>query len=182
MTRPALFLDRDGVVNVDTGYVHRVEEFRFCDGIFDVCREARRRGAAIVVVTNQAGIARGYYDENRYQALTAWMQARFDAEGASIDAVYHCPHHPLHGGPCTCRKPAPGMLLRAAREHALRLPESLLVGDKESDVQAGRAAGVRACVRVSAALLADGDSDADAIIPNVADLIPLLDRYWQSSA
>lgn len=150
MTRPALFLDRDGVINADTGYVHRIEEVRFIDGIFDLCREARRLGLALVVVTNQAGIARGFYTEADYQRLSAWMRERFADHGVALDAVYHCPYHPDGHGPyrgtSPLRKPAPGMLFRARDELGLDLGRSVLLGDKESDIAAGQAAGVAATV------------------------------------
>lgn len=145
--RRALFLDRDGVINVDHGYVHRPDQVQWVDGVFELVRAARDRGRAVVVVTNQAGIGRGLYTEADFEALTAWMHDAFADAGTSLDAVYHCPHHPEHGlGPyrldCSCRKPRPGMLLRARDELHLDLPGSVLVGDKSSDVEAGRAAGV----------------------------------------
>ena len=95
--RGALFIDRDGVVNTDHGYVHRSDQFEFIDGIFDLCRAAVGSGLDVVVVTNQAGIGRGLYSEDDFQRLTVWMQERFAEEGAPIRAVYHCPFHPEHG-------------------------------------------------------------------------------------
>ncbi|MDX9741454.1 MAG: D-glycero-beta-D-manno-heptose 1,7-bisphosphate 7-phosphatase [Gammaproteobacteria bacterium] len=143
----ALFLDRDGVINVEKDYVHRIEDFEFVDGIFELCREARGRGYELVVVTNQSGIGRGYYSEADFQALTAWMQDRFAGEGATIAAVYHCPYHPAAGvgeyrKDSFDRKPKPGMLLRAAEDLGLDLSASLMVGDRISDMQAASAAGV----------------------------------------
>lgn len=146
MTR-ALFLDRDGVVNVDHGYVHTVERFDFVDGIFDLCRTAVAYGWVPVVVTNQAGIGRGYYSEAEFETLTRWMRARFEAEGAPIAAVYHCPYHPEHGVgryrlDSFDRKPQPGMLLRAREELGLDLAASMMIGDTASDMLAARRAGV----------------------------------------
>ena len=143
----ALFLDRDGVINVNHGYVHRREDFEFLPGIFDLVRSARQRGLLPVVVTNQAGIARGYYDEAAFHALTDWMRQRFADEGAPLERVYFCPYHPTAGigryrAESADRKPAPGMLLRARDELGLDLPGSVLLGDKTSDILAGRAAGV----------------------------------------
>ena len=145
----ALFLDRDGVINHDDGYTHRWERFRFVDGIFALGREAHARGYRIVVVTNQAGIGRGLYTEDDFHALTARMCKRFAAEGAPIARVYFDPTHPEHGlGPyrraSAMRKPAPGMLLAARDELGIALAASVLVGDKGSDIEAGRRAGVRA--------------------------------------
>ena len=143
----ALFLDRDGVINHDVGYAHRWEEFKFVDGIFDLCRFAKQQGYLLVVVTNQAGIGRGFYTEADFHALTEKMCERFQCEGAPIDRVYFSPFHPEHGLgryklDSPCRKPNPGMILRAAGELAISLEESILVGDKESDILAGRSAGV----------------------------------------
>ena len=143
----ALFLDRDGVINRDHGYVHRREDFEPLPGIFDLARAATRAALPVVVVTNQAGIARGYYDEEALATLTRWMCERFEAEGAPISRVYYCPHHPdghldAYRLACDCRKPAPGMILAAARELRLDLARSVLVGDKASDMLAGARAGV----------------------------------------
>ena len=150
----ALFLDRDGVINEDRRYVHRIEDFRFIDGIFDICRAASDAGMAIIVVTNQAGIGRGFYTEPQFHILTEWMNARFADQGVTIDQVYHCPHHPVGGTgvykvDCLCRKPNPGMILRAREEHGICLRDSVLVGDKESDIVAAKAAGVGATVLIS---------------------------------
>lgn len=140
---PALFLDRDGVINVDYDYVHRIDEFDFIDGIFDLCRRYQEKNYSIFVVTNQSGIARGRYSEADFAVLSDWMVAVFKAQGVTITAVYHCPHHPDITGPCDCRKPRPGMLLRAATEHGVDLAASVLIGDKERDVEAGCNAGLR---------------------------------------
>ena len=146
MTR-ALLLDRDGVINVDHGYVHRPAEFEFMPGIFDFCRAARAWGYRLVVVTNQAGIGRGLYSEHDFAALNTWMLDRFAAENAPIERVYHCPSHPSEGiGPhrydSSRRKPAPGMIFDARDDFALDLERSALIGDKPSDVEAAHAAGV----------------------------------------
>ncbi|MFT3719045.1 D-glycero-alpha-D-manno-heptose-1,7-bisphosphate 7-phosphatase [Pseudorhodoferax sp.] len=145
--RSALFLDRDGVVNVDHGYVYRTEDFHFIDGIFDVVSAANRAGYVVVIVTNQAGIGRGYYSEADFFRLMDWVRTEFERRGCRIDAVYFCPDHPEHGiGPyrrdTDFRKPGPGMLLRAAEEIGIALETSIMVGDKASDMEAARAAGV----------------------------------------
>lgn len=143
----ALFLDRDGVINHDTGYTSSVENFQFIDGIFDLCRAAKRLGYLLIVVTNQAGIGRGYYSEQDFLTLTEWMSERFKAEGAPITEVFHCPYHPENGiGHYKIdsfdRKPNPGMLLRAAKKHGIDLARSIMIGDKDSDMQAASKAGV----------------------------------------
>jgi D-glycero-D-manno-heptose 1,7-bisphosphate phosphatase len=143
----AVFLDRDGVINEDVGYVHKPEDFRFTDGIFAFCRAAREKGYLLIVVTNQAGIARGYYTEGDFRRLTDWMRARFLEQGVGIDAVYSCPYHPEHGlgaykRDSFDRKPNPGMILKARDAFDLDLARSILIGDKNSDIEAGRRAGV----------------------------------------
>lgn len=144
----ALFLDRDGVINVNHGYVNSIENFDFVDGIFDLVGTARKLGYCVVVVTNQAGIGRGHYSEKQFHELTVWMCAQFEKYGAPIDRVYFSPYHPTAGigkyrKDEDTRKPGPGMIIRAKRELALSLEDSVLVGDKPSDTLAGIAAGVR---------------------------------------
>lgn len=148
MSGRALFLDRDGVVNVEVGYLHRAEDVRFVDGIFSLCRTAMRLRYRLVVVTNQAGIARGYYGEDDFERLMAWMRETLRAEGVELDAVYYCPFHPEHGigrykREHEDRKPGTGMLRRAERELGVMLAESVLVGDRSSDIAAANAAGLR---------------------------------------
>ena len=150
-SRPALFLDRDGVINIEKNYVHRIGDFEFVDGIFGLCRHAMDADMAIVVITNQAGIGRGYYTEEQFWALTDWMCAQFSEQGIKIDAVYFCPFHPEGGiGSYRCdsydRKPNPGMILRAQADLSLDLGQSILVGDKASDIMAARAAGIGCAV------------------------------------
>ena len=143
MSRPALFLDRDGVVNVEKNYLHKIEDFEFIEGIFELCRKYQELGFLIVIVTNQSGIARGYYSEEDFETLSRWMIDVFERENIHITALYHCPHHPDISGACSCRKPEPGMLLEAARAYDIDLEHSLLVGDSERDITAAHRAGVR---------------------------------------
>jgi D-glycero-D-manno-heptose 1,7-bisphosphate phosphatase len=160
----ALFLDRDGVINVDIGYLHRKEDCVFLPGIFELVRRARRAGYDVFVVTNQAGIARGYYTEEMFAGFTEWMLGRFAEEGAPITQVYYCPHHPEAGIgsykiTCECRKPQPEMLLRAAREHDVDLPASVMVGDSLTDMQAAKVAGVKQRFLLSEAPQTSGHDD-----------------------
>jgi len=155
--RRVLFLDRDGVINVNHGYVHAPEQTDWVPGIFDLARFARKAGFAIVVVTNQAGIARGYYDVGQFERYTRWIHDQFEREGASLLATYYCPHHPDAGigdfrVACACRKPQPGLLLAAARDWRISLDSSVLVGDQPSDIEAAARAGVR-----TRFLVADGN-------------------------
>jgi len=139
----ALFLDRDGVVNVEKEYLYKIEEFEFIEGIFDLCRHYQSLGYLIFIVTNQSGIARKYYSETDFSTLTQWVIDAFKKEGVTITKVYHCPHHPKISGVCSCRKPEPGMLLQAAKEYNIDLSKSIMIGDKERDVEAGINAGLR---------------------------------------
>ena len=148
MKARALFLDRDGVVNEEVGYLHRAEEVRFVDGIFSLCRTAVELGYRLIVVTNQAGIARGYYTEADFEVLMEFMRGELRSGGVELDAVYYCPFHPEHGvgkykQEHEDRKPGTGMLRRGAREFGVELSESVLVGDRCSDVAAANAAGLR---------------------------------------
>ena len=147
--RNALFLDRDGVINVNHGYVHAADQTQWVPGTFELCAAARDAGYLLIVVTNQAGIARGYYTEAQFVAYTRWVHGQFAERGVPLLATYYCPHHPEAGVggyrvECDCRKPRPGMLLAAARDFDLRLSECLLIGDMPSDQQAAAAAGVGA--------------------------------------
>jgi D-glycero-D-manno-heptose 1,7-bisphosphate phosphatase len=179
--RPAVFLDRDGVINKERGYVHKIDEFRFIDGVFDACRDMSKAGFRLIIITNQAGIARAYYTEDDFHHLTKWMLNEFRQHGVEIDGVYYCPHHPVHGvggyrRECDCRKPAPEMILRAAKEHSLDLRRSILVGDKATDIEAGRASGVGCCVLVlTGHPLSARDLDkADIVFEDLAEVAAAL--------
>lgn len=147
MKRPALFMDRDGVINEDDGYVHNCAGFRWIPGVFDTVRVAAELGLNTIVVTNQAGIGRGYYSTAQFLELTDWMKAQFADHGAPLLAVYFCPFHAeargdfrVHDHPD--RKPNPGMLLRAAAENSIDLGKSAMIGDKPSDIEAAKRAGL----------------------------------------
>ena len=141
--KPALFLDRDGVINIEKNYLHKKEDFEFIDGVFDLCKYYMAKDYYIVVVTNQSGIARGYYTEMDFANLTFWMIDAFDMQGVNVDQVYHCPHHPDISGVCECRKPSPGMLLKAAKDLNIDLENSVLIGDSERDIEAAHKAGLK---------------------------------------
>jgi D-glycero-D-manno-heptose 1,7-bisphosphate phosphatase len=139
----ALFLDRDGVVNVEINYLYKIENFEFIDGIFELCCHYQNMGYVIFIVTNQSGIDRGYYSEEDFNILTRWMIEEFAKRGIEIKKVYFCPHHPDISGSCNCRKPSSGMLLEAQKEFNIDLKNSILVGDKESDIEAAISAGIK---------------------------------------
>jgi len=171
----AVFLDRDGVITIDHGYTHRVEDFELVPGSAAAMALLQAAGWRLVVVTNQSGIARGLFSSDDYERFTAHMRSQLQALDVQLDAVFHCPHLPdatvaAYRQACDCRKPAAGMLRRAARELSLDLPASVFVGDRLSDVQAGRAAGVGRCwlVRSGHPLGVDEAAMADAVFDNLA--------------
>lgn len=138
----AIFLDRDGTINFDPGYLHRIEDWRWLPGAIQGLQAFQQAGFLLVVATNQSGIGRGYYNQSQLKKLENWVNAQLQPYGCPIDAWYHCPHLPESG--CQCRKPAPGMILEAARQLDIDLSLSWMLGDKISDVEAGLAAGTRA--------------------------------------
>ncbi len=147
MAMKALFLDRDGVINIDHGYVGEVERFTFVEGIFDLTRRAVDHGYRIVVITNQAGIAHGYYTQEDFQVLTRWMVNAFERRGIPIAAVLHCPYHSngsvaAYTRESFWRKPNPGMILEAQRRFDLDLTRSIFIGDMLTDMAAAQAAGI----------------------------------------
>lgn len=138
----ALFLDRDGTINVDKGYVFKKEDFEFLPGIFELIRKYVTQGYLIFIITNQSGIARGLYTENDYLHLTEWMKEEFRKKGIPVEKVYYCPHLPEITGPCDCRKPNPGMIVQAIKEYNIDAKNSVLIGDKKRDIEAGLNAGI----------------------------------------
>jgi D-glycero-D-manno-heptose 1,7-bisphosphate phosphatase len=147
MAKPALFLDRDGVINIDHGYQHCIEGFEFVSGIFSLCQRFKRHNYELIVVTNQSGIARGYYSEQDFADLTSWMKTQFSQRNVPLSGVYYSPYHPQQGlgkykKDSDCRKPKPGMLLQAAQDLEIDLHRSVMVGDSFSDMQAAYHAGV----------------------------------------
>lgn len=165
-SRKVLFLDRDGTINVDKNYVYRIEDFEWVPGIFDLCRAARKNGFELVVVTNQSGIARGYYTESEYQTLTSHMRASMVRNGTPLLDVLHCPC--LDGFD---RKPEPGMFLQARDRWKIDMGRSISLGDKERDVEAAIRAGVGYNVLLSSA---SPRSRADRVIADLHGMIPLL--------
>ncbi len=148
ISRPAVFIDRDGTLTEEVGYVNHPRRLRLLPRSAEAIRRLNGAGIAAVVVTNQAGVARGYFSEEVLAAVNAALVAQLKEEGAHLDGIYVCLHHPTEGAApyrtvCECRKPKPGLLLRAAADHGLDLSRSTLVGDKASDLAAARAVGAR---------------------------------------
>jgi D-glycero-D-manno-heptose 1,7-bisphosphate phosphatase len=145
--RRAVFIDRDGTINEEKEYLFRTEDFAFIPGVPQAIRQLNEAGFLVIVVTNQSGVARGYYTEEDVHLLHRHIASQLEQYGARVDGWYFCPHHPSGRGsyalPCRCRKPMPGMLLQAADRHAIDLESSVMIGDKLIDVEAGTAAGCR---------------------------------------
>lgn len=133
--KKALFLDRDGVINVDSGYVYKKEDFIFIDGVFKTLKNYQDLGYLLIIITNQSGINRGYYTEDEYQALCRYIDEEFKKENIHISEIFHCPHTPDEG--CECRKPKPKMIFQAKEKFDIDLENSIMIGDKLSDMQAG---------------------------------------------
>lgn len=143
MKNKALFLDRDGVINKEINYLFKIKKFQFNKGIFKVCNYFIEKGFIIIVITNQAGIARGFYNESDFEKITLWMHNEFRKRNIKIEKTYHCPHHPeFTQQNCNCRKPQPGMIFQAKAEYNIDLKSSFLIGDKISDIQSGINAGI----------------------------------------
>lgn len=135
----ALFLDRDGIINVDFGYVHEINELQFIPGIVELIKYFNHKGYYVFVITNQSGISRGYYTAQQVEKLHKYIEQHFSSQGALIDAFYYCPHHPKGAVPkyaitCNCRKPKTGMVLQALKDYAIDIQNSLLIGDKDTDI------------------------------------------------
>lgn len=167
----AVFLDRDGIVNIDNNYVYKVEDFEFCDGIFKVLQKFQKLGYLLIIITNQAGIARGFYDENDFFKLTEWMISKLYEHDIEIKKVYFCPHHPSFTGKCDCRKPNNGMILQAKDEFKIDLSNSILIGDKESDIEAGIKSGIDNTILVTQNSLFSKSKFKVNSINNVLDVI-----------
>lgn len=147
--RCAVFLDRDGTINIEKNYLHRIDDFEFIPGAIEAIKQLQSAGYLVIVVTNQSGIARGYFSEENVNRLHEHIQQELMNNGSRIDAFYVCPHHPEAfvdnlRRDCECRKGSPGMLLRAAEEHDIDLKRSFMIGDKLADIEAGQRAGCQA--------------------------------------
>lgn len=181
--RKAAFLDRDGVINIDRAYVHSRDEFDWVPGVFEAARKLVDAGFILVVVTNQSGIGRGYYTEEEYETLTDWIRGEFERAGAPLAGVYFCPHHPekaieRYRCECDCRKPRPGMLLRAARELDIDLSRSVMFGDKPGDATAGHEAGCPERIFLGTDGKAVPTADAPDATRRFASLLDAVSAPW----
>lgn len=176
--RKGAFIDRDGVINEERGFVHQAQDFALLAGALDALRSLQRAGYAVVVITNQSGIARGLYSEDDYLQLSAHLREVAFAAGVRLDAIEYCPHLPdapvpRYRSDCDCRKPRPGMITRAAAALDIDLAGSVLIGDRSSDVAAGRAAGVGRCylVRSGCDLTVEAIASADGVFDGIGECV-----------
>ena len=147
LNKKAIFLDRDGVINIEVNYLYRINDFEFIEGIFEVCHHFQNLGYSIIIVTNQSGIARDLYKDEDFQVLTNWMIKEFKKNNITILDTYYCPHGPE--SKCNCRKPKPGMLIEAKIKHNINMKNSWMIGDKEVDIKAANDAGIKNTILVS---------------------------------
>ena len=153
MTIKTIFLDRDGVINKEAEYLFRISDFEFIEGVFDACLYFQQLDYKIIIISNQSGIARGYYNENDYQKLTEWMLGQFNDKGINILDIFYCPHSPE--STCNCRKPKPGMLIEAKYKYDISMKDSWMIGDKETDIEAANLAGITNTILVRSGHLID---------------------------
>ncbi|WP_235183488.1 D-glycero-alpha-D-manno-heptose-1,7-bisphosphate 7-phosphatase [Vibrio nigripulchritudo] len=169
------FLDRDGVVNIEKNYLYKKEEFKYVKGCIEGLKRLQCDGFKLVIITNQSGIARGFYTQKDYQELTDWYLSDLKNKGIDILDVYHCPHH-INGvvdkfkRECNCRKPKTGMLERAIHEHNINIEKSILIGDKESDILAGKSIGLAECYLVTTGHEVPNDFTLCPIINTLEDI------------
>lgn len=171
--KKALFIDRDGVINKEYSYVYRIEDFEFIDGIFDALKKMQQNGYLLIIITNQAGIAKGLYKEDDFYKLTSWMIDAFKNNGVNIDRVYHCPHK--DGDGCECRKPKAGMVNRAKKEFDIDIDSSWLIGDKESDIEAGINSGIKNTILVrSGHKIDEKNTKASFVCDSIKEAVKLI--------
>ena len=169
MTIKTIFLDRDGVINKEVNYLHKIEDFEFIDGVFDTCQYFKSLNYKIIITTNQSGISRGYYTEIDFQKVTNWMLGQFKINNIEILDVIHCPHQPSDF--CDCRKPKPGMLLKAQIKHKIDMKKSWMIGDKENDIKAANNAGIMNTILVKSGHEIDElNSNSKFILNSIKDI------------
>ena len=146
MSIKTIFLDRDGVINKEINYLHKIEDFKFIDGVFEACHYLKSLDYKIIIITNQSGISRGYFTEQDFQTVTHWMLDEFKKKDIKILDVFHCPH--LSDSNCNCRKPKPGMFLEAKNKYGIKMQDSWMIGDSERDINAANSAGIKNTILV----------------------------------
>jgi D-glycero-D-manno-heptose 1,7-bisphosphate phosphatase len=168
-----VFLDRDGVINKEVGYLHKVADFEFIEGVFDACQYFQSLGYQVIIVTNQSGIERGYYTEEDFHIVTDWMLKQFKHNGIEVLDVFYCPHNPESD--CSCRKPKPGMFIQADDKHHIDMSNSWMIGDKEADIQAANSAGISNTILVkSGHEINEESSKAKFILDSIKQVATIL--------
>ncbi len=168
-----IFLDRDGVINQEVGYLYKIKDFVFIDGAFEACRYFHTTGFKIIIITNQSGIAKGYYNTNDFDKLNAWMLAEFKKHDVDILDIFYCPHDPEDN--CQCRKPKPRMLVKAQKKYNIDMQKSWMIGDKEADVQAANSADITNTILVRSGHRVDEkNSNAKFIIDSIKQSVAIL--------
>ena len=166
MALKTIFLDRDGVINKEINYLYKKENFEFIDGVFDACLFFQNLNYQIIIISNQSGIARGFFSEKDYHILSKWLIKQFKENGVSILDTYYCPHGP--DASCNCRKPKPGMLIKAIDEYNIDVEMSWMIGDKETDIEAANLAGIKNTILVrSGHPIDETNSNAKFIIDSI---------------
>ncbi|MGP1959910.1 MAG: D-glycero-beta-D-manno-heptose 1,7-bisphosphate 7-phosphatase [Arsenophonus sp. NC-TX2-MAG3] len=173
----AIFLDRDGTINFDHGYIYKIDNFQFIEGVIEAMLELKKMNYALIIVTNQSGITRGLFTEIQFLELTKWMNWSLINRGIQLDGIYYCPHYPdavkqKYKQICDCRKPKAGLLLKAQRQLNINMTSSYMVGDKLSDMQAGKKAhiGTNVLVTTGKSFTEDNKKYANWIINSLVDL------------
>jgi len=173
MKKKVIFIDRDGVINKEIGYLYRIQDFEFIDGVFDTCKHFLSLGYEIIIITNQSGIARGFYKEEDFLKLNKWMLEKFYKKDIRIHDVFHCPHGPEDN--CNCRKPKPGLFLKAIKKYSVDINKSWMIGDKETDIQSARDAGIGKTIIVKTGHSFDEDlTTADYILDSIKETIDII--------
>lgn len=169
----AIFLDRDGVINREIGYLNKIEDFEFIDGVFDACNYYQRIGYLIIVITNQSGISRGFYSENDFYHVTNWMLNQFHKKDITILDIFFCPHSPSAN--CGCRKPEPGMFFQARDKYDIDMTKSWMIGDRDRDIKAANRAGISNTILVrSGHQIDETNSNAKFIIDTINDSVNII--------
>ena len=164
-----IFLDRDGVINKEINYLNKIDDCEFIDGIFDACLYFQKLGYKIIIISNQSGIARGYYTESDYKKLTQWLLRQFENNNIDILDTFHCPHGPDSN--CDCRKPKPGMFIKAKNKYKIDMKNSWMIGDTETDIQAAISAGVKNTILVRSGHIIDkSTSSASYFVDSIQEL------------
>ena len=173
MSIKVVFLDRDGVINEEVGYLHKIKDFKFINGVMDSCNYFLSLGYQIIVVTNQSGIGRGLYKEEDFHIVNEWMLDNFRQEGIRIPDVFFCPHGP--DDDCECRKPKPGLFINAKEKHDIDMNKSWMIGDKEADIQAANNAGINQTILVRSGHIINEDATKSKyIIDSIIDIVDVI--------